>query len=328
MAIGLAASPSDRRPQLHEQSRLMAKIARMYHERGMRQAEIAAELHVSQPRVSRLLKKAAEVGIVRTTVSEPPGVYTELEQRLEATYGLSEAVVVDSSGHTDELRALGTAAAVYLETTLTGGESIGISSWSASLLATVDALRPFTTRVVTEVVQLVGGIGEPRVQADATRLLTQLAAATGAESIFLSAPGLLGSVQARESLMGDPTVTQVSTRWPNLSMALVGIGALEPSPLLRRSGNSIAEADQEALRQAGAVGDVCLRFFNESGEPVTRELDERVIGIDPDVLRSIPRRVAVAGGERKTAAIRGALRGGWANVVITDVNTARSILEE
>ena len=78
--------------------RLMAKIARMYHERGMRQSEIAAELHVSQPRVSRLLKRAAEVGIVRTTISLPPGVHTDLEEALEKRYGLAEAVVVDAGG--------------------------------------------------------------------------------------------------------------------------------------------------------------------------------------------------------------------------------------
>jgi DNA-binding transcriptional regulator LsrR (DeoR family) len=325
VTIGSTTSPS-RRVQIDEQARLMAKIARMYHERGMRQAEIAAELHVSQPRVSRTLKRAAEVGIVRTTVTEPAGVFTDLEQQLESTYGLTEAVVVDP-GAGDELRALGSAAAVHLESTLIGGDSVGISSWSASLLATVEALRPFSTSVVSDVVQLVGGVGDPHVQVDATRLLTQLAASTGAEPIFLSAPGPLGSARARESLMADPTVLNVSSRWPNLTMAMVGVGTLEPSPLLRRSGNSIAEDDQEKLRVAGAVGDVCLRFFDENGDPVASDLDERVIGIEPDALRAIPRRIAVAGGTRKIAAIRGALRGRLVNVLITDIRTARGLLE-
>jgi len=88
----------------------MAKIARMYHERGMRQSEIAAELHVSQPRVSRLLKRAAEVGIVRTTIFVPPGVHTDLEEALEHRYGLAEAIVVDTGGSDDfVISALGAA---------------------------------------------------------------------------------------------------------------------------------------------------------------------------------------------------------------------------
>lgn len=305
----------------------MAKVARMYHERGMRQSEIAAELHISQPRVSRLLKRAVEVGVVRTTVSVPLGVHTDLEEELEAAYGLSEAVVVDAGDDDDPVRALGSAAAFYLETTLIGGDDLGISSWSASLIAAVEAMRPSSTPVVSDVVQLVGGVGEPKVQLDATRLLTSLAQATGGAPIFLPAPGLLHSPGARESLMTDPAVLQVTSRWPELTIALVGIGALEPSPLLRRSGNSIAEAEQESLRAAGAVGDVCLRFFDEDGLPVTTDLDDRIIGISPDTLRTIPRRIAVAGGVRKVAAIRGALRGGWVNVLITDVRTARALAD-
>ncbi len=311
-----------------EHARLMVRIARMYHEQGLRQADIAAELHVSQPRVSRLLKRAGEVGIVRTTVSEPGGVFTGLERRLEQRYGLQEAVVVDPGADGDELRPLGSAAAAYLETTLIGGDRIGISSWSATLLAAVDALRPSATRVAETVVQLVGGVGESRVQVDATRLLTRLAAATGAEPVFLPAPGLLGSSAARESLMADPSVLTVAAHWPQLTMALVGIGTTEPSPLLQSSGNAIAEADQAALRSQGAVGDVCLRYFDAEGQPVSTDFDDRVIGISPDVFRAIPRRIAVAGGGRKVPAVRGALLGGWVNVLITDVATARALVED
>lgn len=324
---GSIVAPMRRSGASDEQVRLMAKVARMYHERGMRQAEIAAELHVSQPRVSRLLKRAVETGVVRTTVSLPPGVHTDLEDELEALYGISEAVVVEAGDDAEPLRALGGAAAVYLETTLIGGDDVGISSWSASLIAAIDALRPSSSPVVSDVVQLVGGVGEPRVQLDATRLLTSFAQSTGASPIFLPAPGLLGSPAARESLMADPAVLQVTSRWPRLTVALVGIGTLEPSPLLRQSGNSIAEADQETLRAAGAVGDVCLRFFDEDGRLVPTELDERVIGITPETLRTIPRRIGVAGGLRKVAAIRGAMRGRWINVLITDATTARALVE-
>jgi DNA-binding transcriptional regulator LsrR (DeoR family) len=63
-----------------DELRLLAKIARMYHERGIRQPQIAADLHISQSRVSRLLRQASELGIVRTTVSLPSGVYTDMEE--------------------------------------------------------------------------------------------------------------------------------------------------------------------------------------------------------------------------------------------------------
>lgn len=312
-----------------DQIRLMAKIARMYHERGMRQAQIADELHVSQPRVSRLLKRAAELGIVRTTVALPAGVYTDLEDALEERFGLQEAVVVDAGGAQDDATAaLGAAAAVYLESTLTGGDTVGISSWSATLLAAVESMRPSRVPVVDTVVQVVGGVGDPRVQMQATRLIGRFAASTGAEPVFMPAPGMLGTAAARDSLAADPTVRAVMDAWDGLTMVLVGIGSLDPSPLLRESGNALAARDQEVLREAGAVGDICLRFFDEEGNALRSEVDDRVVGIGADALRRVPRRVAVAGGGRKHSAIRAALRGGWVNVLVTDLETARRLLDE
>ncbi len=321
------AARSTRRPPTEEQTRLMVKVARMYHERGRKQAQIASELHITQARVSRLLRRAADTGIVKTVVSSPAGVHTELEERLEQRYGLIEAVVVDalSSEEHDIAQNLGAAAAVYLESTLLGNEIVGISSWSATLLAAVMLLGRATSPVVTDVVQLVGGVGEPQVQIDANRLLATFASATGATPIFLPAPGLLGSAAAQHSLMSDPAVQQVSARWSELTTALVGIGALEPSPLLAQRGG-IAEEDREALRNLGAVGDVCLRFFDESGTLIASELDQKVIGIRPEQLMSVPRRIAVAGGIRKLAALRGALLGGWVNVLITDSVAAHELI--
>jgi DNA-binding transcriptional regulator LsrR (DeoR family) len=302
----------------------------MYHERGLRQPQIASQLHISQPRVSRLLKQAVEMGIVRTMVVPPSGVYTDLEDAIEQRYGVDDVVVVDAAGGSDEdvIPALGAAAAVYLETTLTGGDRVGISSWSATLLATVEAMRPRPVRVAEEVVQLIGGVGNAAAQVQATRLTGRLAELTGATPIFLPAPGLVGSPDAQAALASDAFVAEVMAGWQRLTMVLVGVGSLEPSPLLRDSGNAIAEPEQQTLRGLRAVGDICLRFFDERGEPVSSALDGRVLGIPADLLREIPRRVAVAGGRRKFAAIRAALRGGWLNVLITDLGVARRLMED
>jgi DNA-binding transcriptional regulator LsrR (DeoR family) len=311
-----------------DQLRLMVRIARMYHERGMRQGEIAAELHVSQPRVSRLLKRASEVGIVRTTVVLPAGVHADIEQDLERTLGLREAVVVDAWGREEELNtSLGSAAAAYLEATLIGGDTVGISSWSATLLAAVRAMHTARSTVVDTVVQVVGGVGDPQVQVLANRLIAGFAQATGAAPAFLPAPGVLGTASARRALTRDPAVSSVMDLWRRLTMVVVGIGALEPSPLLQQSGNAVSPEDVRLLRDAGAVGDICLRYFDAAGAPVRSSFDERVVGISAAQLLAVPRRVAVAGGERKAAAILGAVRGGWVNVLVTDLATARQLLK-
>jgi DNA-binding transcriptional regulator LsrR (DeoR family) len=309
------------------QVRLMTKIAHLYHEQGLRQSEIASILHISQAKVSRLLKRAGEVGIVRTVVVVSQGVHTDLEQALEDRYGLLEAVVADVDGDESAILAgLGSAGASYLEAVLSGGERIGVSSWSQTLLSVVDRLRPLRTSGADSVVQLVGGVGVASVQAQANRLLSELATLIGASPTFVPAPGLVGGAAMRESLLADPAMESVAANWADLTMALVGIGSLQPSALLQQSGNAIAPADQATLLRLGAVGDVCTRFFDGAGHLVHSDLDSRIVGIDPETFRAIPRRIGLAGGARKHDAIRAAIAGNWINVVVTDLATARALV--
>ena len=308
-----------------EDTRLMTKIARMYHEQGVRQPEIAKRLNISQPRVSRLLKKAVATGIVRTTVVAPRGVFAEVEDEIEQQYGLLEVVVADTGEEDDEFviaPALGAAAAFYLETTLAGGERIGVSSWSSTLLATVDSMRPRTSHECESVVQVLGGLGQPSAQARATHLVGRLVQVTGANATYLPAPGLVTSDATRRALLEEDSIAQAIGAFPDLTVLLAGIGSLLPSALLRASGNAVSSEDEDLLRRAGAVGDVCMRYFDSEGRPVPSHLDDRILGIDGASLLRIPRRIGVAGGRRKHEAIRAALLGGWINTLVTDSATA------
>jgi DNA-binding transcriptional regulator LsrR (DeoR family) len=306
------------------EARMLTRVARMYHEEGLPQREIALQLSLSQSRVSRMLRKAVQVGIVRTVVVTPPEVHAGLEDALRGAYGLRDAIVVDDAS----LPALGAATAAYLDATVAAGERIGIASWSATLMAAADAMSVPVASRASEVTQLVGGIGDPAVQFRATGLTARLAELTGARAVPLPAPGLLRSVALRDALVLDPAVAGVMDGWDALTRALVGIGGLEPSALLEQSGNAICATEAEDLRARGAVGDICFRFFDATGRAVASELDARVLGIAPDRLQAIPRRIGVAGGAQKYPAVRAALRGGWINVLITDAASAQRLAEE
>jgi len=308
----------------------MTKVARLYHEHDVRQPEIARRLHISQARVSRLLKQAEAEGIVRTTVVVPAGVQTALEDALEEAYGLREAVVVESMDTSDDgvIYDLGVAAGAYLELTLTGGDFVGMSSWSATLLAAVDAMRPLARTGAERVVQLMGGVGNPGAEAHAARLTQRFADLTGAQPMFLLAPGIASSPEVRAAFMQDPFVQEAMAAMEQVTLALVGIGSLEPSSLPQSSGNIFSERELRMLGKRGAVGDICLRHFDGEGRPVASALDQRVIGVTFEQLGRIDRCVGVAGGPRKYEAIRAALLGRWVNVLITDHGTAERLLAD
>jgi DNA-binding transcriptional regulator LsrR (DeoR family) len=310
-----------------DELRLMTKVAHLYYDQDMTQPEIAVQLDLSQATVSRLLKRAKQEQIVRVTVNVPYGVYADLEERLQQTYGLKEAVVVDTVEHSDQiLRDIGAAAAYYLGTTLRAGDVIGVSSWSTTLLAMVDALQPQARASQIKVLQILGGLGNPSAEIYASRLVGRLANLLRGEAILLPAPGVVGSPEVVPILQEDRYVHDAMCLFDQVTIALVGIGTVEPSGLLASSGNIFSPEELDMLRAAGAVGDICLRFFDASGTPVVTPLNERVIGMTLGQLQRVKRAVGIAGGKEKLNPIRGALQGRLINVLITDRFTAERLI--
>lgn len=312
----------------YQMLRLATRIARLYHEQGLTQPDIAKQLSVSQTKVSRMLKFASSNGIVRTTVHVPPGIFSDLEESLQRKYGIDEFVVVDAGHPSDDsvMSALASSAAAYFEMAIPSSEVVGISSWSETLLAAVDVMRPLAKGVTTHIVQVFGGVGRANSQMYATRLTERFAQLANARPLFLLAPSVVSSPEVHETLMQDPSCSDIFSYYDHLSILLVGIGSVTPSRLLRDSGNVLSSEDIEELQSLGAVGDVCLRFFDGNGEFIDSSFNKRVLGISGSQIRATPRCIAVAGGLRKLDAIRAALCGKWITTLITDLELARELL--
>jgi DNA-binding transcriptional regulator LsrR (DeoR family) len=313
-----------------DELRLMTKVARLYHEHGVRQSGIVERLGLSQSTVSRLLKRARDERIVRVSVVAPAGVYTELEEELQHAYGLRDAVIVDVdeaefvSGRV--LKSIGQAAAHYIEAVMQRGEVVGLSSWSRALLAMMDAMPRMPQSTNATVIQILGGIGDPSKDAHANALTKQFASLARGEPKYLPAPGVVRSPESRRYFLEDRYVRETLGLFPSITLALVGVGAVTPD--LESSSSAVVFSKNELTDavQRGAVGDVCLRFYDIAGKPVPTAFDDSVIGIELEQLRKTPRCIAVAGGLEKVRAIQGALRGGWINGLITDRWTAEALV--
>ncbi len=314
-----------------DELRLIARVARMYHEWGMRQAEIARQLGLSQASVSRLLARAQSEGIIRFSISIPEGIHTDLEETMIKKYGLRDVIVVDAMSYDDEKtiqREVGSAAAYYLENVIRQNEVIGLSSWSATLISLVDAMQPVTRRSGIQVVQILGGVGTATAQVHASHLASRLADLVGGSAVFLAVPGVVGSEAAMQVLTADESVRSVFELFSKVTTALVGIGSVEPSSLLAASGKIFNEKELNTLHEHGAVGDILLHFYDKNGEPLRDVLNSRVISMSLEQLKQVDRAVGVAGGRRKYAAILGALRGKLVNILITDHFTADRLCKE
>jgi DNA-binding transcriptional regulator LsrR (DeoR family) len=200
------------------------------------------------------------------------------------------------------------------------------TSWSSALLALVDAMYPVPKKENVRVIQILGGVGNPSAELHANRLTTRFARLVNGEAIFLPAPGVVGSPETLVAFYNDEFVKNAISLFDEITIALVGIGAVEPSPLLAESGNIFSNEELETLQEGGAVGDILLHFFDENGKPTKTFLDNRVASMELQQLKNTDRTIGVAGGTRKLNAIRGALIGKWINVLVTDKNTAANLV--
>ena len=135
-------------------------------------------------------------------------------------------------------------------------------------------------------------------------------------------------MEERNRLLASKDVADVVSRFDEVDIAIVGIGILEPSQLLKTSGNYYHEDMLQVLAARGAVGDICLHYYDKYGQPVLREDEDPVIGMALEKVKKCPNVVALAGGTDKVAAIKGALTGGYIDVLITDYPTARLLVSD
>ena len=127
-------------------------------------------------------------------------------------------------------------------------------------------------------------------------------------------------------LRSDRYIAQSLEMVSKATIAFVGIGAPCADSVLMQDESIIRWDEMDHLISLGAVGDIGLHFFDVEGNPIPSEVDERVIGVGLDVIRSLPRVVGISGGSSKFKAILGALHGKFIHSLITDVDTAQALL--
>ncbi|MCJ1707807.1 sugar-binding transcriptional regulator [Microbacterium sp. VKM Ac-2923] len=299
-----------------------AIVARRYYLDNRQKSEIAEELGLSRFKVARLLDEARESGIVRIHVDVPTDIDLDLGDRVAHRFGIARVLAARSlpDGGADDA-VVGAAAAQYLESVLGSQDVLGIS-WGRALTSTVEA---FSARTMTDVVQVVGGVNAGGSAIGGVELARRMAAATGGAAYPLNAPLLVGSAEIARALRGDASLAAAIDRFPALTFAVLGVGSWDPPH--SAVATELDERERAQIVAAGAVADVCGILLDGQGDFVDSPLTGRTVGVSLDDLRRIPEVVAVAGGIEKTRAIAAVLRSGFVSTLVTDVQTARLLLE-
>lgn len=318
----------DTLPRGARRDMLLAEIARAYYEQDLTQAQVA-ELHdISRSQVSRYLRAAREEGIVQIRIIAPGDRDHEAEQALRAAFPhLREAVVARVFQHDVAFlrRAVARAVANLLDRLVRPGQIVCVGA-GRTLSQAASLMTPRRLDDVI-VVPATGNAGHAAHESDYSAVARAIAAAWGATTYGINAPAILGPGASASHLeRSNPHIREAIAAARRASIHVLGLGSLAGDEIFVRTG-LISALELEVVRGAGAVGDLCGNFYDSAGDPVPGPFADRIVGIGLPDLRQAPRVIACAGGEEKTPAILGALRGRLVNHLVTDEHTAKGVLD-
>ncbi len=293
-------------------------MAKLHYESDLSQVEIARRLNISAATVSRLLRRARLDGIVRIEVREfetPVDLNAKLCDRL----GLHRAAVVDAADM-GGLAALAGPVGTFLKEAGLSAGSVVAMGWGRAVRAVIATGLPRLPGVVT--VPATGGMQQPAPHFQIGEFVRLAAEQLGGTPRFIHAP-YLPSKEAREALLRDVTTSEHLALWDRIDAAIVGIGV--PHAVDPTHGRLQVTKSEQAL--VHAVGDVIRHYFDAKGNLIPWEGENRLIAVSPAQFRVIPLVIGVAASPAKAVAIRAAVRAKLVNALVTDVTTARAILD-
>ncbi len=309
-----------------DRSNLLADVAEMYFLEGKNQAEIARQIGVTRSNVSRMLTEARNAGIIEISINRPLKENRPLAQKLVECFNLKNARVIEVNQPNQLLQKLGKAGSKELISHLQPGGILG-TSWGTAISATVEQMENQRNIPGIKVVQLLGAFGARIKEYDGHAIVRRLEQKLDAEGIYINAPFLVENETVARSLLENRSVYESLAFGKRANVALLGIGSSEPAHSSYYLADYVTKKEILAIQETGAIGDVCGRFYDLSGQITAQEIQKRLIGIATEELLQIPIRIGVAGGPAKITPIIGALRGGFVNVLIIDANTAKEVLE-
>jgi DNA-binding transcriptional regulator LsrR (DeoR family) len=271
-----------------------------------------------------MLKEAQDMGMVEIVIKYPYATIPSLAKEVKDKFNLKDAFVLPTTGATyfDLVKSLGQVAAIVLDKYLEDGKTLGISL-GLSVAATIRAYQG-SPKKGCRIVRLQGAADFEVMEG--TNLAQILAEKVSGESMIIHSPWLLPSVELCNAILDEPSIKRALEIAENSDIGLIGMGSMDPShsTILRNQLINLYELND--FRSAGAVGEICGKHYDKNGNTLDIEFNKRSVAVPLEKLKNFETVIGVAASVHKVDALLGAIRGGLVNVVVTDSDAARELM--
>ena len=143
---------------------------------------------------------------------------------------------------------------------------------------------------------------------------------------IIPTPFLASTTEMAQSILSEPSV-KICFKSLHLLIRLLSVLGI----ISRRydcKEEKLTLREMTYIRSQNGVGDILGQFYNTNGDLLELSHHNRLIGTPLSILRNMKHVVGVAGGTEKIDAIYGALKGKFIHSLITDEETALSLLRK
>lgn len=302
---------------------LISKIAWMYYKEGLTQQQIANALHLSRLKVLKYLEIARARNIVQFNVNLECDEYISQANTLIRHFGLDEVYIAPSCDRNPS-NTVAMAAAQYLNSKLENTPRLSINFGAGKTTSTMLSYVNVKDGMALTLISLTGGVHyyiHPQGQFNIIH--------SGSERItshIIPAPMRALSEEAAAFFLSEPSISNILKMCEYADMTMLGIGSIQYDSTMIEQ-NIISREEMDFAKLLGAEGNLLSQFFDIDGNIVDFSVHKCLVALNLERLKKLRNVVGIAAGSDKVRPIIGALNGHYLNTLITDENTAHSIIQ-
>lgn len=305
----------------------LIELAQMYYGEEATQEDVAKHFNISRSLVSKYLSRARDLGIVEIRVNaELFYPYKRIEDQLKQRYNISKVICVHVNDPAQLKQELGDAAAQYLARILKPNSVVGVSAGSTAL-EVANRMQYGQQAPDLTFIPFVGGLAKEQDNIQSNVICDIFAQRTGGHSLDLHVPVIADTINAKKVLLSQNFIKRTFDQMKQVEIAIVGVGGM---PVYEEMTQLYVDKVDESsfMDKEKVVGDICYNFIDEHGRYVDIDWNRRVMAVTLEAIKAIPHVIGVSGGKHKVDGIRAALKGQYLDVLVTDISTARALIEE
>ena len=301
-----------------------ARAGWLYYVAGNTQDEIAKKLGVSRQSAQRLVSLAISERLIKVRLDHPIARCMELASLLRQRYDLRycEISPTDPASNSATL-GIAQIAAAEMERWLRRTDPVIIGIGTGRTMRAVGDQLP---QMECPQHRLVGLVGTTKTDGSASfyDVIMRVSDTVRAPLYPMAVPVLARTAEECGLLTSLPSIRKVLSLVEQADATFVGVGSIGEASALMKDGFITAD-ENEALRRAGAVGEITAWSFDAQGRLLQGHLNDRVASAP---LKAATRRlmIGVAMGPSRRAPLKAALIGRLISGLITDEATAEHLL--